>query len=201
MSGEETLQTGEGRFAQMGKSKRLLISREAIARRVEELAAQISQDYRGQEVLLVGVLKGAFIFLADLVRAMDFPVEVDFVRLRSYGAGTQSSGAVEVTKDVEASLAGRPVLIVEDIVDVGLTLEFLRRHLLRKGPRSLKICCLIDKQERRQVDVPLDYVGFTVERGFLVGYGLDCGEKDRTLPEVYALVDEIGEASAAGSNG
>ncbi len=179
----------------------MLISREAIARRVEELAAQISQDYRGQEVLLVGVLKGAFIFLADLVRAMDFPVEVDFVRLRSYGAGTQSSGAVEVTKDVEASLAGRPVLIVEDIVDVGLTLEFLRRHLLRKGPRSLKICCLIDKQERRQVDVPLDYVGFTVERGFLVGYGLDCGEKDRTLPEVYALVDEIGEASAAGSNG
>jgi len=171
----------------MEAAKRLVISREELAQRVKELAAQISQDYRGQDVLLVGVLKGAFIFLADLVRSLDYPVEVDFVRLRSYGGGTQTSGTVEITKDVEAPLEGRSVLIVEDIVDAGLTLEFLRLYLLNQQPRSLKICCLIDKRERRQVDVPLDYVGFTVERGFLVGYGLDCGEKGRTLPDVYAL--------------
>jgi len=171
----------------MDVPKRLLIPREAIARRVQELAAQISRDYRGQDVLVVGVLKGAFIFLADLVRALDYPVEIDFVRLRSYGAGTQTSGAVEITKDVEVPLEGRPVLIVEDIVDAGLTLDFLRQHFLNHHPSSVKICCLIDKRERRQVEVPLDYVGFTVERGFLVGYGLDCGEKGRTYPEVYAL--------------
>ena len=171
----------------MDVPKRLLIPREAIARRVQELAAQISRDYRGQDVLVVGVLKGAFIFLADLVRALDYPVEIDFVRLRSYGAGTQTSGAVEITKDVEVPLEGRPVLIVEDIVDAGLTLDFLRQHFLNHPPSSVKICCLIDKRERRQVEVPLDYVGFTVERGFLVGYGLDCGEKGRTYPEVYAL--------------
>jgi hypoxanthine phosphoribosyltransferase len=169
-------------------AKRLLISQEDIARRVRELAAQISRDYRGRDLVLVGVLKGAFIFLADLVRALDFPVEIDFVRLLSYGAGTISSGEVHITKDVELSLKGRDVLVVEDIVDIGFTMDFLRRHLATHKPQSLKICCLIDKQERRQVEVPLDYVGFRVEKGFLVGYGLDCGEKLRTLPEVYELL-------------
>ena len=117
----------------MAVAKHLLISQEAIARRVKELAAQISQDYQGQDVIMIGVLKGAFIFLADLVRALDFPVEVDFVRLRSYGVGTQSSGEIHITKDVEMPLKGSHVLIVEDIVDLGLTLDFLRKHLDRKS--------------------------------------------------------------------
>jgi hypoxanthine phosphoribosyltransferase len=165
--------------------KRCLISREAIARRVQELGDQIGRDYQGRDLVMVGVLKGAFIFLADLVRALPFPVVVDFVRLKSYGAGTISSGEIKITKDVEEALADRDVLIVEDIVDLGLTLDFLRRHLLGHRPRTLKICTLIDKRERRQVEVPLDYTGFVVERGFLVGYGLDCGEQSRTLAEVF----------------
>ncbi len=173
----------------MEKAKRLILDQAAIARRVAELGAQLSRDYRHLEPILVGVLKGAFIFMADLVRALDFPVEVDFVRLASYGAGTTSSGEIHLSKDVELPLRDRHVLIVEDIVDAGLTLDFLRRHLDQRKPASLKICCLIDKWERRQVDVPLDYVGFTVSKGFLVGYGLDCGEKLRTLPEVYELVE------------
>jgi len=176
----------------MQTRKRCLISREAIARRVAELAAQISRDYAERDLVVVGVLKGAFIFLADLVRALPFPVEVDFVRLKSYGAGTTSSGKIHITKDVEDPLKDRDVLIVEDIVDLGLTLDFLRQHLLTHQPRSLKICCLIDKRERRRVEVPLDYTGFVVEKGFLVGYGLDCGEKNRTWPEVYELEPESG---------
>lgn len=171
----------------MGATKRCLISRAEIARRVAELGERIGRDYTGPNLVLVGVLKGVFIFMADLVRALPFPVEVDFVRLCSYGAGTTTSGEVHITKDVEMSLKGRDVLIVEDIVDTGLTLDFLRQHLLTHHPRSLKICCFIDKQERREVDVPLDYVGFVVEKGFLVGYGLDCGEKSRTLPEIFVL--------------
>lgn len=173
----------------MNASKRLLISRDDIARRVQELGAQISRDYRNKELIMVGILKGAFIFLADLVRALEFPVEIDFVRLMSYGAGTTSSGEVRITKDIELPIKDRHVLVVEDIVDIGYTLYYLRQHLALKHPLSLKVCCLIDKKERRAVDVPLDYVGFTVEKGFLVGYGLDCGEKMRNLPEVYELID------------
>ena len=162
----------------MGTTKRCLISRAEIARRVAELGERIGRDYAGPDLVMVGVLKGVFIFMADLVRALPFPVEVDFVRLCSYGAGTTTSGEVHITKDVEMSLQDRDVLIVEDIVDTGLTLAFLKQHLASHQPRSLKICCLIDKQERREVDVPLDYVGFVVEKGFLVGYGLDCGEAE-----------------------
>lgn len=173
----------------MQAEKRCLISREDIARRVAELAAEVSRDYAGRDLVMVGVLKGAFIFLADLVRALPSPVVVDFVRLRSYGAGTTSSGEIHITKDVEESLQGKDVLIVEDIVDLGLTLDFLKKHLLTHQPRSLKICCLIDKRERRAVEVPLDYTGFVVEKGFLVGYGLDCGEQNRTWPEIYELIN------------
>jgi len=178
----------------MPMEKRRLISKDDIARRVKELAAQIAKDYAGreQEVVMVGVLKGAFIFLADLVRALPFPVVVDFVRLKSYGAATISSGEIHITKDVEEALKGRDVIIVEDIVDLGLTLQFLRAHLLSHQPRSLKICCLIDKQERRQVEVHLDYTGFVAPGGFLVGYGLDCGEGHRTWPEVYVLEEKPG---------
>jgi hypoxanthine phosphoribosyltransferase len=173
----------------MSSHKKLIISREAIATRVKELAAVISRDYAGKDPLLVGILKGGFIFLADLARALNFPVQVDFVRLRSYGAGTKTSGEVHISKDVELPMQGRHVLIVEDIVDAGLTLDFLLGHLASLQPASLKICCLIDKKERRQVEVPIDYVGFTVEKGFLVGYGLDSGENFRTLPDVYEIVD------------
>jgi hypoxanthine phosphoribosyltransferase len=164
-----------------------LISREAIAGRVAELGAEISRDYAGRDLVMVGVLKGAFIFLADLVRALAFPVEIDFVRLASYGGGTSPTGEVHITKDVELPLKDRDVLIVEDIMDIGYTLSFLKQHLATHRPRSLKICCLIDKRERREVEVQLDYTGFVVERGFLVGYGLDCGEKQRTLPEIYVI--------------
>ena len=171
----------------MTGQKRLLLSKEAIDQRVRQLAAQISKDYAGKNVILIGILKGVFIFMADLVRALDFPVEVDFVRLRSYGAGSESAGEVWISKDIEYPIRDRHVLIVEDIIDVGLTLDFLIRHLHSHRPKSLKVCCLIDKKERRQVEVPLDYVGFVVEKGFLVGYGLDCGEQHRTYPDVYEL--------------
>lgn len=171
----------------MTTQKRCLFSREDIDRRVRDLAARISQDYAGRNPVLVGVLKGVFIFMADLVRALEFPVEVDFVRLRSYGGGTETSGEVQITKDVELTLQDRHVLIVEDIVDTGLTLAFLKEHLASHQAASVKICCLIDKKERREVEVPLDYVGFVVEKGFLVGYGLDCGEQQRTLPEIFVL--------------
>jgi hypoxanthine phosphoribosyltransferase len=176
----------------MSTNKKLIISREAIATRIKELAAQISRDYANKNPLLVGILKGAFIFLADLARALDFPVEVDFVRLRSYGAGTKTSGEVHITKDVETVIKDRHVLVVEDIVDAGLTIDFLLEYLSGFQPASLKVCCLIDKKERRQVEVPIDYVGFTIEKGFLVGYGLDCGENGRTLPDIYEIVDSGG---------
>ncbi|MFA5110055.1 MAG: hypoxanthine phosphoribosyltransferase [Desulfobaccales bacterium] len=171
----------------MSSRKRCLISKDAIARRVAELGEQIGRDYAGRDLVMVGVLKGAFIFLADLVRELDYPVEIDFVRLSSYGGGTSPTGEVHISKDVELPLRDRDVLIVEDIMDLGYTLAFLRQHLATHRPRSLKICCLIDKRERREIDVPLDYVGFVVEKGFLVGYGLDCGEKSRTLREIFVI--------------
>jgi len=171
----------------MGTKKHCLISKAEIARRVAELGEQIGRDYAGRDLVMVGVLKGVFIFMADLVRALPFSAEVDFVRLCSYGAGTTTSGEVHITKDVELPLKDRDVLIVEDIVDTGLTLAFLKQHLAAHRPRSLKICCFIDKKERREVEVPLDYVGFPVEKGFLVGYGLDCGEQSRTLPEIFVI--------------
>ena len=174
----------------MSTNKRCLVSREAIAQRVAELGEQIGRDYAGRDLVMVGVLKGVFIFMADLVRALPFSVEVDFVRLCSYGSETTTSGEVHITKDVELSLKDRDVLIVEDIVDTGLTLAFLKQHLAGHRPRSLKICCLIDKKERREVEVPLDYIGFPIEQGFLVGYGLDCGEQSRTLPEIFILEKE-----------
>lgn len=167
--------------------KRLILSKQAIEKKVQELAAQVSRDYAGKDVILIGVLKGVFIFLADLVRALDYPVQIDFVRLSSYGVSSESAGEVLITKDVELPIRDRHVLIVEDIVDAGLTLDFLLQHLRARHPKSLKVCCLIDKKERRQVEVPLDYVGFVVEKGFLVGYGLDYAEQYRTYPEVYEL--------------
>lgn len=168
--------------------KRLLFSSEEIARHVGRLAREISEDYQGGDLVIVGILKGVFIFLADLVRQLTIPVEIDFVRLASYGSETTSSGTVRLSLDVELNLAGRDVLIVEDIVDSGLTLAFLREHLLTRRPRSLRICALVDKGERRSVGVGLDYVGLHLDKGFVVGYGLDCKECYRYLPAIYELI-------------
>jgi hypoxanthine phosphoribosyltransferase len=164
-----------------------VISRNQIQSRLRELAAQINKDYAGQELILVAVLKGVFIFLADLVRLLDMPVRVDFVRLSSYGASSTSSGQVLVTKDVELSLKDQYVLVVEDIIDSGLTLKYLLEHLQKQQPKGLKVCCLIDKLERRAVSVPVDYIGFVVEKGFLVGYGLDYAEAHRQYPDICEL--------------
>ncbi|MBW1980879.1 MAG: hypoxanthine phosphoribosyltransferase [Deltaproteobacteria bacterium] len=168
--------------------KRLLFSPEQIDRQVERLAGEISRDYQGKDPVLVGVLKGVFIFLADLVRLLTIPVQVDFVRLSSYGENTTSSGTVRISHDVEMSLRNRHVLIVEDIVDSGLSMHFLRDHLASHEPCSLKICALLDKRERRSTEVALDYVGLRVEKGFVVGYGLDCNEAYRQLPGIYELI-------------
>jgi hypoxanthine phosphoribosyltransferase len=167
-----------------------LFSREHIDAQVRRLAAEISRDFGDEEILVVGVLKGAFLFLADLVREITGPVLVDFVRLASYGSETRSSGIVEIRQDLEVPLAGRHVLIVEDIVDSGNTLETLYHRLLLRDPRSLRVCTLIDKRGRREVDVRADYVGMTIEEGFVVGYGLDHDERYRHLPAIYLLAED-----------
>ncbi len=164
-----------------------IITRQQIQTRLQELAAQINRDYQGEPLILVGVLKGAFIFLADLVRLLHLPVRIDFVRLRSYGAGHTSSGQVELVMGLEVNISGQHVLVVEDIVDSGLTLQFLLEYLQGHQPRSLKVCCLTDKTERRALTVPLDYVGFTVPKGFLVGYGLAYAEDFRQYPDICQL--------------
>jgi hypoxanthine phosphoribosyltransferase len=165
----------------------LLLSREAISVRINELAAQISRDYAGKDLLLVGVLKGAFVFLADLMRALEMPVQVEFVRLASYGARTTSAGQVHVLLDLEAAITGRHVLIVEDILDTGLTLGFLVERLRARQPASLKLCVLLSKSIRRVYDITPDYTGFDVPDGFVVGYGIDYGERYRHLPAIYTL--------------
>ncbi len=170
------------------QEKRVVFTAEEIAREVQELASRISEDYEGKELVLIGVLKGAFIFLADLVRQLTIPVQLDFIRVASYGTGTESSGKIRITTDVELDLRGRDVLIVEDIVDSGLTTAFVKQHLANKKPRSVKICALLDKRERRTVSIPLEYVGLQLEKGFVVGYGLDCNERNRQLPGIYELI-------------
>jgi hypoxanthine phosphoribosyltransferase len=158
-----------------------------IARRVEEISEEISNDYRGREVLIICVLKGAFIFLADLARCLKIPHAVDFVRLASYGSGTTSSGKIAITKDIETSIEGKDVIVVEDIVDTGLTLAYLKERLLERNPHSLKLCALIDKKHRRKLALEADYVGFTMGDGFIVGYGLDYDERFRFLPDIYTI--------------
>ena len=164
-----------------------VLSSEEIERSVVKVADRISVDYRNREVVLVGVLKGAFVFLSDLIRHLSIPVKVDFVRIASYGNETSSSGSIALTKPLEIDIAGKDVLVVEDIVDTGTTLRWLIDHLSGLGPASVKVCTLIDKKERRQSDVRVDYAGNVVERGFLVGYGLDYAEDYRHLPAVYHL--------------
>ena len=167
--------------------KELCISKEAIQQRVLELAIKISSDYEGEEPVLIGVLNGAIFFFADLMRAIRIPTKMDFVRAASYGSQMQSSGSVRLTKDIEIPIAGKPVILIEDIVDSGLTLSYLKEQFEQRGASSLKICALIDKLERKEKDVFVDYCGFRIQDGFLVGYGLDCNEEYRYLPEIYRL--------------
>lgn len=166
---------------------KLLFPRAEIERQVQRLAGEISRDYGDREVLVVGVLKGSFLFFADLVRAIASPVVIDFVRLASYGSETVSSGIVEIRQDLEVPIRGKDVLIVEDIVDSGQTLETLFHRLLQREPHSLRVCTLIDKQGRREGSVGADYVGIAMEEGFIVGYGLDYDERYRNLPDIYLL--------------
>jgi hypoxanthine phosphoribosyltransferase len=172
----------------MSAELRELLSKEDIGKRVAELGREISDVYGSEPVVAVCVLKGAFIFFADLLRAVSISPEVDFVRLASYGASTQTSGQVRMTKDLDADIAGKHVLIVEDIVDTGLSIDYLKRYLELRNPTSLKVCALIDKGERREFDLQLDFVGFRLTKGFVVGYGLDFAEKYRELPAVYEVV-------------
>jgi hypoxanthine phosphoribosyltransferase len=169
------------------QNKKVLYSKEAIRKRVAELAETISRDYRGKELVLIGVLKGAFIFMADLVRCLKVPCVIDFVRVASYGSGSMSSGEVVVKKDIETVIEGKDVLIIEDIIDTGITLRFLVEKLKERSPASLRVCAFIDKRARRKVEFEADYVGFTIEDGFIVGYGLDFDERSRFHPEVYVV--------------
>ncbi len=171
----------------MTLKKEILIPREKIDVRVKELAGKISSDYSDKEPVIVGVLNGVVFFFADLVREIKRPVKIDFVRAASYGSGTSSSGSIRLTKDIEIPISGKPVIVVEDIVDTGLTLSKIIEMLRQRDPESIRTCVLIDKKERRDKEVDIDYCGFRVEEGFLVGYGLDYDEQYRYLPDIYSL--------------
>ena len=166
---------------------RIVVSEEQLQSRIRELGKEITADYEGRAPLLVGVLKGAFVFMADLARTIDLPVEFDFMAVASYGAATKSSGVVRIVKDLDADLTNRHVLVVEDIVDSGLTLAYLRRNLLARNPATLEICALLVKQGLQRDDLELKYVGFTIPPEFVVGYGLDAAEKYRNLPYVGVI--------------
>lgn len=167
--------------------ERVLVPAADIAERVKALGAQISKDYEGQEILVVGILKGSTIFLADLVRRIDLPLAIDFVAISSYGNSTSSSGVVRILKDLEESIEGRHILVVEDIIDTGLTLNYLLKNLQSRKPASIKVCALLDKPSRRKIDVPVDYLGFSIPDEFVVGYGLDFNERYRNLPDACVL--------------
>lgn len=167
--------------------KELIIDRETIQGRVRELAGQISSDYAEMEPVLVGILNGVVFFFSDLVMELTIPSKIDFIRAASYGSAISSSGSVRFTKDVEISIQGKPVILVEDIVDTGLTITKVIDRLKEKEPESVKICALINKTERREIEVPITYSGFQVNKGFLIGYGLDYDEQFRYLPGIYVL--------------
>jgi hypoxanthine phosphoribosyltransferase len=175
----------------------ILVQRDDLAHRVRQLGEEISRDYQGRDLFLVGVLKGAVFFLSDLMRYLEVPCEVDFMAVSSYGSSTDSSGIVRILKDLDAPIQGREVLIVEDIVDSGLTLSYLLRTLKAREPASLEVCALLTKPERRKVDLPIRYVGFEIPNRFVIGYGLDHAERFRNLPFVAVLQEaEKGQESA-----
>ena len=165
----------------------ILLDAHAIANRVAELGAQLTADYAGRDPVLVSVLKGAFIFLADLMRAMDLPASIDLMEVSSYGAGTETSGQVRILKDLSKSIEGRDVIVVEDIIDTGLTLNYLLGYLADRQPASITVCCLLDKPARRLADIQIDYRGFTIPDRFVIGYGLDFDERYRNLPYIGVL--------------
>ena len=169
---------------------RILFSRGEVGATVRRLAAEISHDYQDKNPLLLGILKGSFMFMADLIRLLDFLLEVEFIRLSSYGGSRESSGKIKVVQGLRSEVKGRDVLVIEDIVDTGFTTTFLLNYLRQKKPASLKLCALTDKPSRRQVPVIIDYLGFTVPDKFLVGYGLDLNEKFRNLPGIYFVESE-----------
>jgi len=170
-----------------GYAKEILIPKDKIQKRVRELALEISRDYEGKEPILIGVLNGVIFFFTDLIRNLTIPVKLDFIRAASYGEDTTSSGIIRVSKDVEIDIRGQDVILVEDLVDTGLTLSKIKHNLEKKGPESIRICVLIDKSERRQTQVPIDYYGFHIEEGFIVGYGLDFNEQYRHLADIFVL--------------
>lgn len=169
----------------------VLITADQLAQRISELGAQITEEYAGKRLLLLGVLKGAVIFLVDLARQIQLSLEIDFMAISSYGASTQSSGIVRILKDLEDSVEGQHILVVEDIVDSGLTLDYLLRSLAARGPASIKVCGLLLKDRPRELTVPIDYVGFTIPDRFVVGYGLDFAERYRNLPYIGVLRPEL----------
>jgi len=170
-------------------NREVLFAKQDIDKRVQELADMVSHDYQGKELIVIGVLKGAFVFTADLIRSLHIPCVVDFVRLASYGSKTFSSEEVTITKDIETSISNRDVLIVEDIVDTGLTISYLVEKLRNRNPRSLKVCTFLDKKGRRKVPFEADYIGFQIDNRFVVGYGLDCNEAFRFLPDVCVITE------------
>jgi hypoxanthine phosphoribosyltransferase len=167
----------------------ILIDEQTLKRRIVELGEEVSNDYAGQDLLLVGVLKGAVFFMSDLMRNLTIPCEIDFMAISSYAGTTESSGVVRILKDLDMNIEGRHVLVVEDIIDSGLTLSYLIRNLEAREPATLEVCALLTKPERREIEVPVRYVGFEIPNRFVVGYGLDFGEKYRNLPYV-AVLDE-----------
>ncbi len=166
----------------------LVISRDDIEMRVRELGKEITKDFNDSKLVVVGILNGAFMFLADLVREIDLPLEVDFLRAASYGTGRSSSGEIKITKDIELSIYDKEILIVEDLIDTGLTLTTIKENLKSRTSKSVRTCVLINKTERREIDIKADYLGFEIKNGFLVGYGLDYAEKYRQYRDVYRLL-------------
>jgi hypoxanthine phosphoribosyltransferase len=166
---------------------KVLITREEIGQAITRLASEIRQDYQGKRPLLIGVLKGSFVFMADLIRHLDLPLEIDFIKLSSYGAAKETSGKVRMVQPLKTAIKGRDVLVIEDIVDTGITISFLLDYLRKKKPASLKLCSLTDKPSRRQIPLSIDYLGFTVPDKFIVGYGLDFDEEFRYLPDICEL--------------
>ncbi len=173
--------------------KEILYSEDVISAKVKELADQITRDYKGKDLLMIGVLKGANVFMCDLMRAIDEPIQIDFIAASSYGHSTESSGVVKIMKDLDFSIEGRNILIVEDIIDTGLTLKYLIKNFLTRKPNSVAICTLLDKPERRIADLDIDYKGFKIPDEFIVGYGIDYAEKYRNLPYIATLKPSVYE--------
>lgn len=171
--------------------KEVLVTEEEIASKVKEIASKVSEDYKGKDLIMVGILKGAFIFMSDLSRSLSIPVTLDFMAVSSYGKSSESTGEVRIVKDLDFSVEDKHILIIEDIIDTGYTLAYLTDNLRKRGAKSVKVCALLDKPERRKVDIKVDYPGFAIPDEFVVGYGLDYAEIGRNLPYVAALKEEV----------